>query len=76
MLSIDCATKRAPERRCPVATVTTPLEAKVHWDGGPTADVTLREVVLEQGEPFSIDASTITWPDAGAQGARSLPPNQ
>ncbi|MDP1916308.1 MAG: hypothetical protein Q8L14_08685 [Myxococcales bacterium] len=74
VLFIDCATKRAPERRCPVATVTSPLQAKVRWDDGPTADVTLREVLLAQGELFSIDATTITWPDAGAQGARPLPP--
>ena len=70
VLSIDCATKREPERRCPVATVTSPLEAKVRWDGGPTADVTLRELVLSEGAPFSIDATTITWPEAGAQGAK------
>ncbi len=67
VLSIDCETKRAPERRCPVATVTSPLEAKVHWDGGPTADVSLREVVLAEGELFSIDAATVAWPEPGAQ---------
>ncbi|MDP3499671.1 MAG: hypothetical protein Q8S33_05040 [Myxococcales bacterium] len=76
VLSIDCETKRAPERRCPVATVTSPLEAKVRWDGGPTADVSLHEVVLEPGALFSIDATTVTWPEAGAQGARSPAPNQ
>lgn len=69
VLSIDCATTRAPERLCPIATVTSPLVARVRWDGGPTADVTLREVVLAEGAQFSIDASTVTWPDAGSKEA-------
>lgn len=69
VLSVDCPTKREPERRCPVATVTAPLEATVRWYGGPTADATLREVLLDEGV-FSVDATAVAWPDAGVQGAR------
>jgi hypothetical protein len=67
-LFVDCPTKREPERLCAAATVTTPLEATVRWYGGPTADVTLREVLLEDGATFSVDASAVAWPDAGVHG--------
>ncbi|MBL8917507.1 MAG: hypothetical protein JNJ54_01490 [Myxococcaceae bacterium] len=70
VLTVDCPTKREPERRCPAATVTAPLEATVRWFGGPVADVTLQEVLLDEGDGFSVDASAIAWPDAGVSGKR------
>lgn len=64
VLTVECATKQLPERRCPAAVVTTPLEVYARWYGEPTAEVTLEQVRLED-ERFTIDAARVNWPNAG-----------